>query len=116
MDWFRTRLLEERARVAAEMTDHGGFPEELDGDRQIDTEEQASRIAEELVESRIVEDRGNLLRKIDFALERLDGGIYDQCAHCGITIPLERLRAKPSVSLCISCQQARDGGELALIE
>ena len=113
VDWFRAELLEQRARVAGEVVDHRGFPEIQNGDSQLDNEEQAARIAEELVEARLTEDRGNLLRKIDLALGRLDEGTYQQCAHCGNTIPLERLRAKPSVSLCVDCQQASEAGELA---
>ena len=112
IDWFRTQLQDQRALVAAEVVNHGRFSEPQDGDNQLDTEEQATRATEEFVQARITESRGNLLRKIDLALDRLEAGTYQQCAHCGNTIPIERLRAKPSASLCVDCQQASDAGEL----
>ena len=112
VDWFRAQLLEQRERVVAEVASHGRFPQPRDGDNLLDPEEQATRITGDLVEARITEDRGNLLRKIDLALERLDAGTYQECEVCGNAIPLERLRAKPSVSLCVGCQEARDAGNL----
>ena len=113
IDGFRERLLEERERLAGEAKTHGTFPALEAGDNGMDIEEQATRAADDLVEARLTEDRGNLLRKIDFALARLDAGTYGQCANCGERIPLERLRAKPSVSLCLECQEAKDRGVLA---
>jgi DnaK suppressor protein len=111
--WFRARLQEQRERVAAEVSAHASFPGLEAGDNGSDLEEQATRAADDFVEAKVTEDRGKLLRKIDLALERLDAGTYQECAHCGKTIPLERLRAKPSVSLCLDCQQAKDAGMLA---
>jgi DnaK suppressor protein len=110
---FRARLIEQREQVAAEVRAHGSFPGLEVGDNGNDLEEQATRAADDFVEARVIEDRGRLLQKIDLALERLDAGTYQQCAHCGKAIPLERLRAKPSVSLCLDCQQAKDANLLA---
>jgi DnaK suppressor protein len=62
------------------------------------------------VNDRIVEDDLNLLQKIDLALSRLEAGTYEECANCGDAIPLERLVAKPSVSLCVPCQELKDAG------
>ncbi len=112
IDWFRARLLEQRERVTAEVASHAGFPALEAGDDGMDQEEQALRAADDLVEARLTEDRGNLLKKIDFALERLDSGTYRECARCGTTIPLERLRAKPSASLCVACQEEKDSGRV----
>ena len=73
-----------------------------------DPDEQAVRAATTLVEDRITADHEKLLRKIDFALLRLEDGTYQQCANCEKKIPLERLRAKPSASLCLACQELKD--------
>lgn len=45
------------------------------------------------------------LRDIDTALERMDKGIYGECADCGIDIPLPRLLARPAASRCHGCQE-----------
>lgn len=104
IDWFRTRLLEERDQAVAEIKTHDPGGVRKTGDY----EDRASSLTEEMVESRITDDFENLLAKIDLALERLAAGTYQQCLECGGEIPLERLRAKPSVSLCIDCQRAKD--------
>lgn len=109
IDWFRAQLIAQRERVVLEVENHGSFPELEDGDDGMDPEEQAVRATDDLVEARLTEDRGNLLQKIDLALSRLEAGIYQQCENCGKTIPKERLRAKPSASLCVACQEEKDG-------
>lgn len=105
-DRFRTLLLEQRDRVTASM--NGEDPAENQDLR--DPEELATLITRTEVNDRIVEDDLNLLQKIDLALRRLEAGTYDQCANCGDAIPLERLLAKPSVSLCVACQELKDAG------
>jgi RNA polymerase-binding protein DksA len=45
------------------------------------------------------------LRRIDSALTRLTSGTYGDCVTCGQEIPLARLRAEPTASRCVSCQE-----------
>ncbi len=106
-DRFRKLLLEQRDRVTASM--NGEDPAENQDLR--DPEELATLISRTEVNDRLVEDDLNLLQKIDLALRRLEEGTYDQCANCGDEIPLERLLAKPSVSLCVACQELKDAGK-----
>ena len=105
-DRFRKLLLEQRDQVIA------GIDEEDPAENQDlrDPEELATLITRTEVNDRIVEDDLNLLQKIDLALSRLEAGTYEQCANCGDVIPLERLQAKPSVSLCVDCQELKDEG------
>lgn len=108
---IRNRLLAERERIVAEWQNHGGHSgpgEEWD---LRDLEERAVLSTSDTVDRKIADDHLNLLRKVQFALHRLDEGTYEQCDACGGTIPLERLTAKPSVSLCLSCQEARDAAK-----
>lgn len=106
-DRFRAQLQTQRGQVLAGVANH-----QLPTERTTDNEERADRAASNLVETRITEDNENLLRKIDLALERLDAGTYEQCDHCKGTIPLARLEAKPSASLCVTCQELKDSGKL----
>ena len=105
---FRSRLLEQREAVVLEMKAHRMPP---DPGADHDSEIQAARATRNLVEDRITGNDENLLAKIDLALERLAAGTYQQCTRCGGQIPLDRLDAKPSASLCIRCQKAKDGHE-----
>lgn len=105
-DRFRKLLLEERDRVTASID--GDDPAENQDLR--DPEELATLITRTEVNDRIVEDDLHLLQKINLALSRLEAGTYDQCANCGDEIPVERLLAKPSASLCVACQELKDAG------
>jgi DnaK suppressor protein len=109
---LRERLHKERERIIAEWENHGGDGSPTDDWNARDVEERAVQIASEVVERRITTGDRNLLRKVDYALKRIAEGTYEQCENCGATIPAERLMAKPAVSLCLSCQEAKDNGRL----
>ena len=49
------------------------------------------------------------LRDIDSALQRIDFHVAGSCAVCGADIPLARLKAMPSATTCLACQQASEG-------
>jgi DnaK suppressor protein len=53
----------------------------------------------------------NLLERItqaERAIERLGSGNYGWCERCGNQIPVERLAAFPSATLCVSCKQLEE--------
>ena len=60
------------------------------------------------VDSVIVDSEANLLEKIEHALQRVTDGNYGICEGCNGAIPAARLDAKPSVSLCLSCQERHE--------
>lgn len=47
------------------------------------------------------EDAREQLRQVESALARIEDGSYGTCEVCGKTIPVERLEAMPSATLCI---------------
>ncbi|MCS7171516.1 MAG: RNA polymerase-binding protein DksA [Aquificaceae bacterium] len=49
-----------------------------------------------------------LLRKIDYALMKMDHGTYGICESCGAIIPFERLKARPVTTMCINCKEAEE--------
>ncbi len=107
---FRRLLLEQRDTILEEAKSHReGDTPGLPGEDIVD---RAERELERALDHRIVEGDANLLEKINVALKRLEEGSYDICARCGDSIPLERLRAKPAVSLCRACQQAKENGSI----
>ncbi|MFZ9936974.1 MAG: TraR/DksA family transcriptional regulator [Luteolibacter sp.] len=107
---IRRLLTEERQRIATEWQNHGGEGGPLDHWETRNVEERAVQIASEVVERRIAHDDRNLILKLDHALQRLEKGSYGICEHCDKAIPSERLMAKPSASLCITCQELMDNG------
>jgi DnaK suppressor protein len=50
----------------------------------------------------------DVIRKIDTALERLDGGDYGICEECGEQISMERLRIIPHALCCRDCQEEQE--------
>ncbi|MFT4547615.1 MAG: DnaK suppressor protein [Verrucomicrobiales bacterium] len=86
---YRKRLLGELDQVSNEIEQHA---------ESTDTE----------VDSTVLKSEDKLLEKIELALARIDEGNYGDCIECGTKIPCERLDAKPSVSLCVSCQEKKE--------
>lgn len=104
---IRKKLLEEREAIADELRQHGGPVEPGAQSDLRDAEERAASLGDLWVDDRIAADDENLLAKIDLALKRLDEGTHDVCASCGGPIPIARLLAKPSASLCVTCQEKK---------
>jgi RNA polymerase-binding transcription factor len=52
-----------------------------------------------------------LLKKIDEAISRIDGGTYGVCESCGGEINIKRLEARPVTTLCIECKTAQEEEE-----
>ena len=49
-----------------------------------------------------------VLYEIDEALKRIEEGTYGDCLLCGKKITPQRLKAVPSASFCISCQEEEE--------
>ncbi len=45
--------------------------------------------------------------EVEAALDRLEDGTYGRCEACRADIPIERLEAVPTASLCVTCKQER---------
>ncbi len=73
-----------------------------------DETERADKIADNVVEHQLGFSESKLLEKIEYALQQIDEGSYGICDDCKNDINIERLKAKPSVSLCINCQSAKE--------
>lgn len=46
------------------------------------------------------------LTRIRYALQRIEGGRYGLCAHCGSSIAEERLRSIPETPFCTDCARS----------
>jgi len=107
---FRERLLAERAQVAVQYLQHSPQPEPA-SERPADigdAADEAERLMEIATQDSLAESEVRLLEKIDLALRRIQDGSYGTCLNCGDEIPAERLEVKPSVSLCLFCQEEKE--------
>lgn len=53
-----------------------------------------------------------LIRKYDKALRRLNDGIYFDCEECGAPIAKKRLLVRLVTTMCISCKENQERGEV----
>lgn len=60
---------------------------------------------------RIRDRERKLISKIDEALLRMDDGTYGICEECGEEIGVERLKARPVTTFCITCKAEQEADE-----
>ncbi|WP_203903388.1 TraR/DksA family transcriptional regulator [Virgisporangium aliadipatigenens] len=75
------------------------------GDDQADTGTKTFEREQEISLANNIAER---ISQVERALERLDEGGYGWCERCGNVIPVERLAAFPSATLCVSCKQLEE--------
>lgn len=56
----------------------------------------------------LMEAEGDTLGHIEFALERIEEGVYGRCVQCDGAIPKARLNAIPYTPVCIKCAQRQE--------
>lgn len=105
---FRGMLLEERKRLADAVQflheeNPGSLEEETGEETQFDEHfaGAASGTYDREVDYTLEDGAAAVLRSIDDALARIDGGTYGTCRVCGRQIAEERLEARPWTDLCI---------------
>lgn len=57
-----------------------------------------------------------LLRKINKALDKIEGGTYGTCESCGEDISVRRMEARPVTDLCIRCKEEQERVERSFAE
>ena len=115
VDRARERLLEERARVTAEISELKGDLVRSDGEVDADTQtshlaDRASETLEREMEVSLEDNAELLLGQIDGALARVEDGTYGTCERCGKPIDEERLEALPWATLCIEDKRREERG------
>jgi DnaK suppressor protein len=75
------------------------------GDDQADTGTKTFEREQEITLANNLLER---ITQIERAIDRLGQGNYGWCERCGTQIPVERLAAFPSATLCVSCKQLEE--------
>jgi DnaK suppressor protein len=93
---WKEQLMAEMNRTVQHMkNDAANFPDPVD---------RASQEEEFNLELKTRERERKLIKKIDEALEKIQGGDYGFCVDCGADIGIKRLEARPTASQCIECK------------
>lgn len=97
------RLHELRAEVHAAQLAHqqstGAAAREV-ADRKDEAAQRQSSDLDSAQEQRDLDE----MHQVEAALQRLDGGVYGDCADCGEPISLQRLLVQPAAQRCAACQ------------
>jgi DnaK suppressor protein len=110
---IRTALEERRVELQAEYDQTLTEIAELQRERLTDSagDDQADTGTKTLEREQEITLANNLLERItqvERAIDRLGAGNYGWCERCGNAIPVERLAAFPSATLCVSCKQLEE--------
>jgi len=108
---FRTLLEAQLIQLEESSNTHEGDLDESHSSRDIAGADRAAELESFEVDTSIAASEHHLAAKIHHAISRIDGGGYGLCEACGNAIPVARLEAKPSVPLCLDCQEAHERAE-----
>jgi len=114
LDALRTHLEADLARLEAEIAvidaeDRETLSEASGENNYRDhMADQGSATFERELDMTLEENLRESLGEVRAALVRIDEGTYGTCARCGAVIPIERLEAVPTASLCIVCKEAEE--------
>jgi len=56
------------------------------------------------------------LKKLDEALDRINGGNFGTCEQCEDEIDFKRLEARPTATLCVHCKEEQERAEMIHID
>jgi DnaK suppressor protein len=108
LEAIRAELEEIKASVERQLAEHGapvgGDNIDLDVNEGFADSAQATTERAQLIS--LIEQLRTQHADVTKGLRRLDDGTYGKCERCGQEIPIERLEAIPTASLCVSCKQA----------
>ena len=101
---LRRQLLERERKLQLELLAVMRSHSERDLSESADVVDLAVNTSEREMAFRIAEMRSREMMQIDDALQKISEGTYGICEECGRDIPLARLQARYSASLCVRCQ------------
>jgi len=108
---FKKILLEEKKKIVRHLEDLSHSAEEelsLTGGDSVDI---ASLEINQAALQKIGKREGHLVKKIDYALRKLEDNTYGECESCGEDIGVPRLMARPVAQLCIDCKTEQENTE-----
>jgi DnaK suppressor protein len=110
---IRVALTERRDELQSEYDESLTEITELQRERLADSagDDQADTGTKTFEREQEITLANNLLERItqvERAIDRLGEGNYGYCERCGNAIPVERLAAFPSATLCVSCKQLEE--------
>lgn len=108
LEAIRADLEGEKASVERQLAEHGAPVGQdnvvLDVNEGFADSAQATAERGQLIS--LIEQLRSQHAQLTKSLDRIAAGTYGKCESCGREIPIERLEAIPTASLCVTCKQA----------
>jgi len=112
MKVFQERLLTKKQEILETFTKNKSYGMEADGESSQDIADKAANSYTKEFLFSLSNSERRLLQQVDDALSRIESRRYGVCASCEDTLNLKRLQAVPWATLCISCQEKQELGQL----
>jgi DnaK suppressor protein len=112
MKAFQEKLLKKKQEILETFTKNKNYGMEADGDPSQDIADKAANSYTKEFLFSLSNSERQLLQQVDNALARIESRTYGVCASCEDTLNLKRLQAVPWATLCISCQEKQELGQL----
>ena len=112
MNAFREKLLTKKQEILETFTKNKSYGMEADGEPSQDIADKAANSYTKEFLFSLSNSERQLLQQVDDALSRIETRRYGVCASCEDTLNLKRLQAVPWATLCISCQEKQEQGQL----
>ncbi len=109
IDTLKNVLLAEKERILNK--DHDPQRYSLDKNELADPLDEASINIQASQELRFRNRESFYLKKINKSLSGIERGEYGLCEDCGVEIGFERLMARPTAELCITCKEEAEFNE-----
>jgi DnaK suppressor protein len=107
---FKDLLLNQRAEILNK-ADAFKTASSMESTGQGDEGDQAVSELSLAMALRLQERQTQLLQKIDRALGKIEEGSFGLCEQCEEQLNINRLRARPVATLCISCKEEQESKE-----
>lgn len=111
LEKFKKLLLEEKKKVVRHLEELSSSAEEELQSGSGDDVDIASLEISLSRTHKIGRREAGLVKKIDYALGKIDEGTYGECENCGEDIAVARLQARPVAQLCIDCKTEQENNE-----
>ena len=108
---FKELLHEERKKILRHLEDLSGSAGEGLQNGGGDPVDIASLEISQASLQKIGKRETYLLKKIDYALGKIEDGTYGECESCGEEVGSARLMARPVAQLCIDCKTEQENVE-----
>ncbi len=87
------------------------FPKELLKTEKGDETEVTHQESAKALDIRLKGRQARYIKKVEMAFEKFKAGEFGTCEECGDEISFERLKARPTATMCIHCKEEQERAE-----